>query len=168
MNRRVIACNGGCEAFVDTGTTLIYGPGRLIDNILRLFGTTKVKVHAPGSLAVSTLIKDLQRQTLPLSLTALYFMFCDPYPALYWLHHQWHQLPTASSSLHHQGEGTILRVGSQTGACRNPWAAVGRRVPSSGHVTPLQMLLSLVAGQCLPQKQLLRSKGPSGTLIILK
>ncbi|KAB0357406.1 hypothetical protein FD754_001562 [Muntiacus muntjak] len=41
INRRVIACNDGCEAFVDTGTSLILGPGRLIDNILRLIGATK-------------------------------------------------------------------------------------------------------------------------------
>jgi len=79
-------------------------------------------------------------------------MFCGQYTALYYLHHQRHQLPTASSSLHPQGEGTILRVGSQTGACRNPWAAAGRRVPSGGHVAPLQMLLSPVAGPVLPTK----------------
>ena len=68
MNRRVIACNGGCEAFVDTGTSLILGPGRLVNNILRLFGATKVNGHAPGSLPVSTYNKDLQGQTLSLSL----------------------------------------------------------------------------------------------------
>ena len=88
----------------------------------------------------------------PLSLTALCFMFCSQYSALYYLHHQWHQLPSASSSLHPQGEGTILRGGSQTGACRNPWSAAGRRAPSRGHVTPLQMLLSPVAGPVPPTK----------------
>ncbi|XP_043775627.1 pregnancy-associated glycoprotein 1-like [Cervus elaphus] len=41
INSRVVACNGGCEAFVDTGTSLILGPGRLIDNILRLIGVTE-------------------------------------------------------------------------------------------------------------------------------
>ncbi|CAI9166998.1 unnamed protein product [Rangifer tarandus platyrhynchus] len=38
MNRRVIACNGGCEAIVDTGSSLMLGPRRLISNILRLIG----------------------------------------------------------------------------------------------------------------------------------
>ena len=88
----------------------------------------------------------------PLSLTALCFMFCGQYTALYYLHHQRHQLPSARSSLHPQGEGTILRVGSQTGACRNPWATAGRRVHSGGHVKPLQMLLSPVAGPVPPTK----------------
>ena len=68
INSQVIACNGGCEAFVDTGTSLILGPRRLVDNILRLFGATKVKGHAPGSLPVSTHIKDLQGQPFSLSL----------------------------------------------------------------------------------------------------
>ena len=71
MNRRVISCSGGCEALVDTGTSLIQGPRRLVNNILRLIGTmprgSKVKGHAPGSLPVST-HKDLQGQPLFLSL----------------------------------------------------------------------------------------------------
>ncbi|XP_061013187.1 pregnancy-associated glycoprotein 1-like [Dama dama] len=52
INSRVIACNGGCEAFVDTGTSLILGPRRLVDNILRLFGATK---HYVSCSAVNTL-----------------------------------------------------------------------------------------------------------------
>ena len=83
MNSRVIAYNNGCEATVDTGVSLILGPGRLVDNILRLFGATEVNGHAPGSLPVSTHIKDLQGQPLPLSLIVLCIMFCGQYPALY-------------------------------------------------------------------------------------
>ena len=134
MKRKAIVCSGSCEAFVDTGTSLIFGPRRLVNNIQKLIGATPrgsgVTCHAPGSLPVSTHKKDLQGQPLSLSLTALRFMFCGQYLALHYLHHQWHQLPSASSRLHPQGEGPILRVGSQTGACRNPWAAAGRRAPS--------------------------------------
>ena len=90
--------------------------------------------------------------SLPFSLTALHFMFCGPYPVLYYLHHQKQQLPSARSSLHSQGEETVLRVGSQTGACRNTCAAAGRRPPSGGHGTPLQMLLSPVVGPVPPTK----------------
>ena len=79
-------------------------------------------------------------------------MFCGQYPALYYPHHQWHQLPSASSSLHPQGEGKILMVGSQTGTGRKPRAAAERRAPFGGHVTPLQMLLSPVAGPVTPTK----------------
>ncbi|KAB0377425.1 hypothetical protein FD755_011869 [Muntiacus reevesi] len=38
MNRRLIACNGGCEAIVDTGTSVILGPRRLVNNLLSLIG----------------------------------------------------------------------------------------------------------------------------------
>ena len=53
-----------------------------------------------------------------------------------------------------------LTGGSQIGTCRNPWAAAGRRAPSAGQLTLLQMLLSPGAGQSLPQDDPLKSKGP--------
>ncbi|OWK17341.1 hypothetical protein Celaphus_00013425, partial [Cervus elaphus hippelaphus] len=40
LKRQVIACSGGCEALVDTGTSLIHGPRRLVNNILRFLGAT--------------------------------------------------------------------------------------------------------------------------------
>ena len=70
MKRYVIACSLGCQAFVDTGTSHIIGPRRLVNKIRKLIGTThwlsKVNGHAPGSLPVST-HKDLQGQPLFLS-----------------------------------------------------------------------------------------------------
>ena len=156
MKRKVIACSGGCKAVVDTGVSVIKGLRTLVNNIPKLISTTprgsKVKGHAPGSLPVSSHNKDHQGQPLTLSLIALRFTFCGQYSALYYLQHQWHQLPTASLRLHSQVEGTILKVSFQTGACRNPWAAAGRRVPSGGHVTPLQIQLSPVAGSVPPTK----------------
>ena len=72
MRRKVIACSGGCEALVDTRTSLILGPRRLVNNIQKLIGATpwdsKVKGHAPGSLPISTHKKVLQGQPLSLSL----------------------------------------------------------------------------------------------------
>ena len=72
MKRKVIAYSGGCEAFVDTGTALIKGPRRLVNNIqklicARLWGS-KVKGHAPGLLPVFTHDKDHHGQPLTLSL----------------------------------------------------------------------------------------------------
>ncbi|KAF4008068.1 hypothetical protein G4228_019664 [Cervus hanglu yarkandensis] len=40
MKRQVIACSGGCKALVDTGTSLILDPRRLINNIQKLIGAT--------------------------------------------------------------------------------------------------------------------------------
>ena len=72
MKRKVIACSGGCEPFVDTETSLTLGPRRLVNNIQKLIsamlGGSEVKGHAPGSLPVSTHKKDLQGQPLSLSL----------------------------------------------------------------------------------------------------
>ncbi|XP_017898239.1 PREDICTED: pregnancy-associated glycoprotein 1-like [Capra hircus] len=39
MKRKVIACSGGCKALVDTRTSLILGPRRLVNNIQKLIGT---------------------------------------------------------------------------------------------------------------------------------
>ena len=172
MKRKVIVCSSCCKALVDTRTSLILGPRRLVNNIQKLSGSmpqgSEVRGHAPGSLPVSNPKKDPGPTSLPPSLTALRFMFCGQYPALYYLHHQWYQLPSPSSSLHPQDEGRTLTGGSQIGTCRKPWAAAGRRAPSSGHLTLLQMLLSPGADQSLPQDEPPESKGPSGTLIILK
>ena len=133
-----------------TGTSPIFGPRRLVNNIQKLIGATprdsEVKGQAPGSLPVSTHKKDLQGQPLSLSLTVLCFMFCSQYSALYYLHYQWHQIPSARSSLHPQGEGRTLRGGSQIGSCRSPWAVAGRRAPCADHLELFQMLLSPVSG----------------------
>ena len=71
MKRKVIACSGGCKALMDSMTSLILGPRRLVNNIQMLISTTpwgtEVKDHAPGSLPVSTHKKDLQGQPLSLS-----------------------------------------------------------------------------------------------------
>nr|NP_001272481.1 pregnancy-associated glycoprotein-1 precursor [Capra hircus]AAF05740.1 pregnancy-associated glycoprotein-1 [Capra hircus] len=41
MRREVIACSDGCEAIVDTGTSAIRGPRRLINNIQKLIGAKR-------------------------------------------------------------------------------------------------------------------------------
>ena len=72
MKRKVIICSGGCEALVVTGTSLILGPRRLVNNIQKLIRCmpwdSEVKDHAPGSLPVSIHKKALQGQPLSLSL----------------------------------------------------------------------------------------------------
>lgn len=72
MKRKVIACSGGCKAVVDTGTSLIEGPRRLVNNIQKLIRAmprgSEVEGHAPGSLSGFTYNKDHQGQPLSLSL----------------------------------------------------------------------------------------------------
>ncbi|DAA13828.1 PREDICTED: pregnancy-associated glycoprotein 1-like [Bison bison bison] len=56
MKRKVIACSGGCEALVDTGTSLILGPRRLVNNIQKLIGATpQGSEHYISCFAVYTL-----------------------------------------------------------------------------------------------------------------
>nr|CAI9705243.1 unnamed protein product [Rangifer tarandus platyrhynchus] len=56
MNRQVIACNDGCEVIVDTGTSLILGPRRMVDNVLRLIGAKpQGSEHYVSCSAVNTL-----------------------------------------------------------------------------------------------------------------
>ncbi|KAJ1065778.1 hypothetical protein K5549_007773 [Capra hircus] len=56
MKRKIIACTGGCEALVDTGTALIKGPRRLVNNIQKLIGTTpQDSKHYVSCSAVKTL-----------------------------------------------------------------------------------------------------------------
>ncbi|XDA87659.1 hypothetical protein R6Z07F_017336 [Ovis aries] len=38
MKRKVIACSGGCNALVDTGSSEIVGPSTLVKNILKIIG----------------------------------------------------------------------------------------------------------------------------------
>uniref|UniRef100_A0A4W2HFY0 Pregnancy-associated glycoprotein 1-like n=1 Tax=Bos indicus x Bos taurus TaxID=30522 RepID=A0A4W2HFY0_BOBOX len=56
MKRKVIACSGGCKPLVDTRTSLILGPRRLVNNIQKLIGATpQVSEHYISCFAVNTL-----------------------------------------------------------------------------------------------------------------
>ena len=67
VNGMVIGCSDGCQALVDTGTSLLIGPSRVVTNIQKLIDAIaskdhKVKGHATGSLLVSLHTKDQQDQ----------------------------------------------------------------------------------------------------------
>ena len=54
MNGEVIACDGGCQAIIDTGTSLLIGPSHVVFNIQMIIGANQsysgeVKGHAAGS-----------------------------------------------------------------------------------------------------------------------
>ncbi|XP_055270951.1 pregnancy-associated glycoprotein 1-like [Moschus berezovskii] len=56
MKGNVIACSGGCEAVVDTGTSLIEGPRNIVNNIQKLIGATpQGSKHYVSCLTVNTL-----------------------------------------------------------------------------------------------------------------
>lgn len=55
INGKVIACDGGCQAIVDTGTSLLLGPQDAVLNIQEIIQARRstsgeVKGHAIGSL----------------------------------------------------------------------------------------------------------------------
>ena len=171
MKRKVIACSVSCEALMDTGTSLILGPRRLVNNIQKCIGAmpqgSEVKIMPQGH-SQSPHTRRISRANLSPSVsnsTTFHALQSIPCPLL--------SSPLMASTtqsqlnLHPQGEGRTLRGGSQIGTCRNTWAAAGRRVPSVLHLSLLQMV-SPGAGQSLPQNKPLESKGSSGTLIILK
>ncbi|ELR62043.1 hypothetical protein M91_12580 [Bos mutus] len=56
MKRKVIACSGGCKPLVDTRTSLILGPRRLVNNIQKLISATpRGSEHYISCFAVNTL-----------------------------------------------------------------------------------------------------------------
>uniref|UniRef100_A0A8C6DZB8 Peptidase A1 domain-containing protein n=1 Tax=Moschus moschiferus TaxID=68415 RepID=A0A8C6DZB8_MOSMO len=56
MKKKVIACSGGCEALLYTGTSLIQGPSSLVDDIHKLIGTTpQGSKHYVSCLTINTL-----------------------------------------------------------------------------------------------------------------
>ena len=159
------------RGLVNTRTSLILGPRRLVNNIQKRIGATpwgsEVKIMPHGH-SQSPHTRRISRANLSASVsnsTTFHVLQSIPCPLL---SSPLMALTTQSQlNLHPQGEGRTLRGGSQIGICRNPWAAVGRRLHSALHLSLLQML-SPGAGQSLPQNKPLESKGPSGTLIILK
>ena len=78
MNGKVVACSRGCQAFLDTGSALIYGSTEMVTNIHKLMNArpegSEVKGHATGSLPVSPHNKDPLGQPLSFSLTVCGFM----------------------------------------------------------------------------------------------
>lgn len=76
MNGKVIACDGGCEAIIDTGTSLLIGPPDVVFNIQKIIDAEQsysgeVMGHATGTLWGSPDMEELAGPnfSLPLSLT---------------------------------------------------------------------------------------------------
>ncbi|XP_068834030.1 pregnancy-associated glycoprotein 1-like [Capricornis sumatraensis] len=55
MKRKVIACSGGCHVIVDTGTSVILGPTRPVNNIQKLITPAQGSEHYVSCFAINTL-----------------------------------------------------------------------------------------------------------------
>lgn len=73
INGMVVACDGGCEAILDTGTSMLVGPSSDIFNIQAAIGATQDSYgqvrpgpypHLPGPLC--TIRNDKERRGDPL------------------------------------------------------------------------------------------------------
>lgn len=145
MNRTVVACKHGCQAFLDTGTSLLRGPRGPVSKIQNLIHARpighEVKGHSMGSLPGSP-HKDQQIQ--PLSLFLLqHLVSCQTIgtlpPVVFTINGIDYPVPAqAYIQVRGQPWGLVLK----SGTCRNPYTAAGSRAPSAGSATSLQMWLS--------------------------
>ena len=135
---------------MDTGTSFLIGPSRVVTNIQKLTDAIaskdrEVKGHATGSLLVSLHTKDQQDQT-PTSLFLLqHVVSCQSTGALppFIFTINGTDYPVPPQVYIRQARSQSCGLALKSGTCRNPlWAAAGRRAPSAGKVTPLQMLLN--------------------------
>ena len=145
MNRTVVACKRGCQALLDTGTSLLHGPRELVREIQNLIHARpighEVKGHCTGSLPGSP-HKDQQIQ--PLSLFLLqHLVSCQTIgtlpPVVFTINGIDYPVP-AQTYVQVRGQpwGLVLK----SGTCRNSYAAAGSRPPSAGSAASLQMWLS--------------------------
>ena len=79
INKMVVACSGGCQAIVDSGSSVLAGPTQVVRNIFKHTKPnpkekSQVKGHATGSFLGSPHTKDHLGQPLSCFLLQLDFM----------------------------------------------------------------------------------------------
>ena len=169
----VAACPGRCRAIVDSGSSVLAGPTQVGHSIFKHINPNpkeknQVKGHATGSFLGSAHTKDHLGQPPSCFLSQLDFMRQCQDPASYYLHCQWHGLPSVPQILPPEGERTTLGSGSQVWDLQEllgfRWGEGTLYRPSH---TMADAAEPLWLGQCLPQNQPRESEGPSGTSILL-
>ena len=138
VNGMVIGCSGGCQAPVDTRTSLLTGPSKVVTNIQKLIDAIASKGHevkgqATGSLLVSLHTKDQEGQ--PPSLFLLqHVVSCKSIgalpPVIFMINSTDYSVPPQIYIRQVRGQSCGLAL--KSGTCRNPpWAAAGRRASSA-------------------------------------
>ena len=143
----VVACSGGCQAIVDSGSSVLAGPTQVVRNIFKHTKPnpkekSQVMGHATGSFLGSPHTKDHLGQ--PLSCFLLQLDFCDSSkalpPIIFTINGM--DFPVSPKYYLQKVRGQLWGLVPKFGICKNSWAAVGRKGPSTGQATPWLMLLS--------------------------
>ncbi|CAM2095189.1 unnamed protein product [Caretta caretta] len=65
MNGETIACSGGCQAIIDTGTSLLAGPPSGISNINSYIGTSDGTISCSAMSSLPNIVFTINRQRVP-------------------------------------------------------------------------------------------------------
>ena len=143
MNRKVIACSGGCQAILYVGSSYLFGPTDIVRSIQRSINPSplqneQVKGHATESFLGSPHSKEHLDQ--PLSCFLLQRLIsCNctmtlP-PVIFTINGT--NFPVSRKYYIHKVRSQPWGLVPKSQTYRNPWVPAGRRAPSAGLVTSL-------------------------------
>ena len=147
INKMAVACSGGCQAIVDSGSSVLAGPTQVVRNIFKHINPiprrkTRLRVmpqdhswapHTPritwAKLSPAffySLISCDSSKTLP--------------PIIFNINGM--DFPVSPKYYLQKVRGQLWGLVPKFGICKNSWAAVGKKGPSTGQATPWLMLQS--------------------------
>ena len=143
MNKKVIACSGGCQAILDVGSSFLFGPTDIVRSSQRSINPSplqneQVKGHVAESFLCSPHTKDHLGQ--PLSCFLLQqLILCNSTmtlpPVIFTINGM--DFPMSHKYYIQKVRGQPWGMVPKSQTYRNPWAPARRSAPSAGLVTSL-------------------------------